>query len=147
MQAETECKAGKPWVRKEQRQALGDVCGVIPLNCPGLSGAIVIAFYEQTLDQILIRMLGENWKVTTSLEDAAGEFMNVIYGAAKAALNSRGYSFENVLPIIVKNARNNLALQFEGASVVIPFESTAGAFWIEIYIRSEQSGNQFHFDS
>jgi chemotaxis protein CheX len=83
-------------------------------------------------------MVGEKHDtITEELEDAAGELLNMIFGEAKTILNEKkGYTLEKAVPTIITGEK--LSFRHRGTSpvIVLPFESAAGSFHIEVMVES-----------
>lgn len=132
-QANTKSTAGKIYVRKRGEKFSGDISGVIGLVCDAFNGSVVISFPEKTFLEIVSRIFGEkHLTITREIEDGAAELTNIIFGQAKIVLNERGYGIKTALPSVVTGKDHSVVPASQGAVVVVPFESDAGAFFIEI---------------
>lgn len=133
VQASTECKPGKVHVKKPGDQGVGDVSGVIGIVSESFNGSVVISFPERTFLKIMSSMLGEEYtKLDKEIIDGAGELTNMIFGQAKIVLNSKGYGIKTAIPSVVTGKNHTLSAQTKGPVVVVPFESHAGNFFVEI---------------
>lgn len=133
VQATTEAKPGKVHVKKPNDQTVGDVSGVIGIVSDSFNGSVVISFPEQTFLKIMSSMLGEEYtKLDKEIIDGAGELTNMIFGQAKIVLNEKGYGIKTAIPSVVSGKNHTLSAQSKGPIVVVPFESTAGNFFVEI---------------
>jgi chemotaxis protein CheX len=132
LQASTNAVAGKPFMKSEASY-LGDVSGVIGLVSESFSGNVVISFPKQTFLNIMSKMLGETYPdLTPELTDGAAELLNIIFGQAKIALNAKGYGIKTALPSVVSGKDHAVHTKTGGTSVVVPFESDSGNFFVEI---------------
>ncbi len=84
------------------------------------------ALYNRMFDE-------ENSEINEEIEDAAGEILNIIYGQAKAELNDqKGYQLKKAIPTVLTADKLKIRQQGPGPVVVLPFDSQAGKFHIEI---------------
>lgn len=133
VQATTDAKPGKVHVKKPNDQTVGDVSGVIGIVSDSFNGSVVISFPELTFLKIMSSMLGEEYtKLDKEIIDGAGELTNMIFGQAKIVLNEKGYGIKTAIPSVVSGKNHTLSAQSKGPIVVVPFESTAGNFFVEI---------------
>lgn len=133
VQATTEARPGKVHMKKPNDQTMGDVSGIIGIVSDAFNGSVVISFPEQTFLKIMSSMLGEVYtKLDKDIIDGAGELTNMIFGQAKIVLNEKGYGIKTAIPSVVSGKNHILTAQSKGPVVVVPFESTAGNFVVEI---------------
>lgn len=140
VQCKTKVKILAPFLKKEQTPNVA-IVGVLSLISNGFSGSIVLCFPQAVFLKIYENMFGEKHaSITAELEDAAGELLNIIYGMAKIELNSKGYNFQKALPTVM--AGEKLKIRQSGAmpAVVIPIETDAGPFHIEIEFNKGSEG-------
>lgn len=133
VQASIEATPGKPYLKKEGAVMSGDVSGVIGIVSETFNGSVVITFPEATFLKVMSGMLGE--EITTlnkDITDGAGEITNMIFGQAKVTLNDRGYGIKMALPTVVTGKGHTLSALSKGPTVVVPFTSPAGDFFVEI---------------
>lgn len=135
-QAQTPLQPGKAYLRKHDERIPMEIAGVIGINCADFVGTISICFRAQVFLKIYESMVGEKHEqISSEIEDAAGELLNIIFGQAKTVLNdTRNYNLDKSIPTILVGERLKLHHQSRNPSIVIPFESTAGAFHLEILI-------------
>lgn len=136
MQAQTPLNPGKAYLRKPEERIPMEIAGVIGIQCADFTGTISICFRAEVFLRIYENMVGEKHEqISSELEDAAGELLNIIFGQAKTVLNdTRGYNLEKSIPTILVGDKLKLHHQSRNPSIVIPFESSAGAFHLEILI-------------
>jgi chemotaxis protein CheX len=132
-QASTQAKPGQIYKKDARDRFMGDISGVIGLVSEAFSGSVVISFPEPTFLKIISRMLGEEYtEITKEIEDGAGELTNIIFGQAKVTLNELGYGIKTALPSVVAGHDHSITQMTNGPRVVIPFESDAGPFFVEV---------------
>jgi chemotaxis protein CheX len=132
VQAETDAKPGQIHVKKSSDQC-GDVSGIIGIISETFNGSVVISFPEATFLKVISKMLGEEYtKIDKDIIDGAGELTNMIFGQAKIVLNEKGYGIKTAIPSVVSGKNHTLSALTKGPIVVVPFESTAGNFFVEI---------------
>ncbi len=135
-QANTPIQVGKPYVKKANESLPMDIAGVISLTNPSFTGSIALCFTSAVFLKIYENMVGEKHdKITPELQDAAGELLNIIFGRAKTILNdTKGHTLEKAIPTILAGDNLNVRHTSTSAVIVLPFESSAGVFHIEIVI-------------
>ncbi len=135
VQAQVEAKPGKTQPKQASQVMSCDVSGVIAVISEKYSGSMIICFPEKTFLKIVSSMLGETYsEVNKDILDGAGELTNMIFGQAKIVLNQNGHTIQTALPTVVSGKNHDLSANGKGASVVIPFESQAGNFFLELGI-------------
>ena len=135
-QAQLPLNPGKAYLRKATERIPMEIAGVIGIQCADFVGTISICFRAEVFLNIYEKMVGEKHEqISSEIEDAAGELLNIIYGQAKTVLNDRkGFNLEKSLPTILVGEKLKLHHQSRNPSIVIPFESAAGAFHLEVLI-------------
>lgn len=135
-QAQTPLTPGKPFLRKPNESIPMEIAGVISLTCTEFTGSITICFRAEVFLRIYENMVGEKHDVISAeIEDAAGELLNIVFGQAKTVLNDqKGYTLEKAIPTILVGEKLKLHHQSRIPAIVLPFESPAGAFHLEILI-------------
>lgn len=135
VQAQVEATPGKVYLKKDNPTTLsGDVSGVIGIVSETFNGTVVISFPEETFLKVMSNMLGEEYtELSKDILDGAGEITNMIFGQAKITLNERGYGIKIALPTVVSGKGHTMqGTTKNGPTVVIPFTSPAGSFFVEI---------------
>lgn len=133
VQCGMEARPGKPFRKAGEEGVIVDIAGVIGITSPSFKGSISIAFPAKTFLGIMEKMLGEKFEtITKDVEDGAGELLNMIYGAAKTVLNTKGYALEKALPSVVTGRGVHVRQLTAAPIIVVPFETEVGAFQIEI---------------
>lgn len=138
-QANTKIKPGKPFVKKPTDNLPVEIAGVINLTNPAFTGSISLCFPAEVFLKIYENMVGEkHTSITSEIEDAAGELLNIIFGQAKTILNDKlGHSLQKALPTILSGMKMKLRHKSTSPVIILPFESAAGAFHIEIVLERE----------
>jgi chemotaxis protein CheX len=133
VQANTPLKLLKPFLKKTPAKDVA-IAGVISLISDKFNGSITLCFPAGVFLKIYENMFGEkHTAITKELEDAAGELLNIIYGQAKIELNAKaGYDLKKALPTVLTGEKINISQQGRVPTVVLPFETDAGVFHIEI---------------
>lgn len=133
VQASVEATPGKPYLKQPGSVISGDISGVIGIVCESFDGTVVITFPEATFLKVMSGMLGEEiTELNKDIVDGAGEITNMIFGQAKITLNDRGYGIKMALPSVITGKGHSLQAQTKGPTVVVPFTSEAGNFFVEI---------------
>lgn len=123
----------KIYLKKSGDSLSGDISGFIGLVSDSFNGSVVISFPQQTFLKIMSEMLGETYtELTKDIIDGAGEITNMIFGQAKTVLNDKGYGIKIAIPSVISGKNHSLSAMTNGPIVVIPFDSPAGKFFVEI---------------
>jgi chemotaxis protein CheX len=138
VQADTEVSVLKPYVKKEALPYDIGIAGVISLITDGFTGSITLCFPTRTFLDIYNKMFEEeNTEINEELEDFAGELLNIIYGQAKVILNDEyGHELQKALPAVLTSEKLKIRHTGQGPVFVLPFDSPAGKFHIEIEMAS-----------
>jgi CheY-specific phosphatase CheX len=117
----------EPVLRKSSSLYAGDVTGFIAISSNGYTGSFLICFPEATFLKVMGKMLGENYtSISKEILDGTAELTNMIFGQAKITLNEKGHGIEMAFPQITQSVPT-----FNGRSLIIPFKSDSGDFFIE----------------
>jgi chemotaxis protein CheX len=133
--AQTEAKVGKPFIEPEFTEK-GEIAGMVGMVAAPLKGTLFISFKKEAIFHIMENMLGEkHTEITRDVSDAVGELTNMIYGAAKTALNQIGYNFEMAIPSVI-HGEFVLAKPSKGDTLVIPFElKNNSVFYVKLTVQ------------
>ena len=83
-------------------------------------------------------MVGESHdNITEEVQDAAGELLNIIFGQAKTVLKGKNYVLERAIPTVLVGEKLRIRYKTKIPTIVLPFESSAGSFHIEIIVDIE----------
>lgn len=130
----TEARAGAIFMKKNP-DFTGDISGVIGLVSESFNGNVTITFPEKTFVAFMSKIHGETYTaISPEIADGAGEISNMIFGQAKIVLNEQGYAIKTALPSVILGKGHRFSSGAQGLTVVVPFESTAGNFFVEICI-------------
>jgi chemotaxis protein CheX len=125
-------EAGKPYIKQDQK-ALGVVTGIIDLVSKQATGSIAISFGGPLAFELVKRMLrAEVSEVDDMVEDLVGELANIVAGGAKGKLEEQGFDFQLSLPRVVSGEGHMVEHKQKAPTVVLPFSSDAGEFFVEI---------------
>ena len=134
-QAGVPAQVGKPAVKSPHDPSVFDILGTIRLDGTSFSGSITLCFNEKTFLGICESLLGEKFTtITSDIEDAAGELLNIIYGIAKAELNDQaGYQIQRGLPQVIRGPQAKPPYP-QGVIITLPVKTPHGDFPIEIQV-------------
>lgn len=136
VQCQLETSTGNIFLRKaDTPMPQTDIAGVIGIKSAKFAGNINVAFPEATFLKIMSRMLGEDLtEMNKDLEDGAGELLNMISGHAKKLLGQSGIAIERAIPKVLSREawKESSKLSDSEVMIILPFESEAGYFQIEI---------------
>ncbi|WP_086932331.1 chemotaxis protein CheX [Agarilytica rhodophyticola] len=112
---------------------LGEVASVMPMECEQVTGQLVVSFTGSAILDITSRMIMEECKeIDQMVMDCAGEFTNMITGAAKVQLQENGFDFNMNRPSTYV-ADNFSELKLSGPSrIVIPYCIPSGNFFVDL---------------
>ncbi len=132
--ANTHCEIGKPFVEKKF-ETKGDIAGLIGMVAGTMKGTMTISYEKAAAFHVIKNMLDEDHtEISEEIIDAIGELTNMIYGTAKTTLNELGYNFEMAIPtVVVGNLK--ITSYHNGATLVIPFNSEGGKFFVELTVQ------------
>jgi chemotaxis protein CheX len=134
--AMTEPVAGTPYLKKDN-QARGDVSGVIGFT-GSARGSLAISFSKPSILKIISNMLGENYgEINSEVRDAVGEITNMISGVARKNLEAQGLNILAAIPTIVSGENHSILHVLGGPSIIIPFTTNAGPFFVDICISAQ----------
>ena len=139
VQANTKVIAGPVYIRDADEAISGDISGIIGIVSDRFIGSVLISFPEQTFLKVISRIMEkEITMITRDTIDGAGELTNMIFSRAKSTLNAKGMGVKSALPNIVIGKSHNFAVTSTALRTVIPFESDAGPFTVEIYLVEQE---------
>lgn len=117
-----------------------EVCGVIEINHPSLQGTlhgtVMLRFPRETYLKLMSKMMDRPFReVRPEIADGAAELLNIIVGQTKRRMEDVQGKFNlgHSIPRVVSNA-HRAASGAEGY-MIIPFDSEAGAFSVELCTR------------
>jgi chemotaxis protein CheX len=115
-----------------------DVCAAIELRRQ-LPGLLVCGFPLAALEALARRYLPPRVTLTPDiLDDAAGEFANVIAGQAKTMLKGTPYHYSLSTPTVTRD--RCVARPGSASGTQLHFNSDAGRFWLWISVTAESPG-------
>lgn len=124
-------KPGKPRIKQGQA-ALGDVTGIIRLDGSDVRGSLAISFPKRAILYISSKMLGEQFtELDDAVVDVVGEITNMITGNAKRIYSEQGIEFNLTRPCTQVGANTDVVHNIAGTTVILPFSSEGGDFFIE----------------
>ncbi|HAJ27040.1 MAG TPA: hypothetical protein DCG53_07325 [Syntrophus sp. (in: bacteria)] len=126
---------GKPYVKKNDL-AGGDVSGIIGITGDAV-GSLAISFSESCICNIVGRMLGETFSsINHDVLDAVGELTNMISGVSRTQLEKKGMTVFAAIPSVVFGSNHTITHILKSPSIVIPFTSPNGPFFVDVCIRN-----------
>ena len=123
---------GKPHLKQDEI-ALGEVTGMMNMVSPKVRASLAITFTRPAILDLVKRMLGEELsEVDDTARDMAGEMTNMVVGGAKNLYAAQGYDFDMSSPSILMGENHTVHHAYPGKTIVMPFSSDAGEFFVEI---------------
>lgn len=127
--------ADKPYAKKTDT-APGDVSGIIGITGDAV-GSLAISFTEPCICSIVTGMLGElHMEINQDVIDAVGELTNMISGAARSRLEKEGMILYAAIPTVVFGKNHTLQHILRSPSIVIPFNTDGGVFYVDVCLKS-----------
>lgn len=122
---------GKPFL-KNDKVACGDVSGIIGLTGTA-RGSMAISFSTASILKIVSNMIGEKHSVVnSSICDAVGELTNMVSGDARKRLETEGFQINASLPTVVYGENHIINHVLGGPSIIIPFDTEEGPFFVDV---------------
>lgn len=129
-----EPRPGKPYL-KSTNQAQGDITGIIGLT-GAVKGSLALTFTEKCILNIVSNMLGDKIEVINGdIEDAVGEITNMVSGVARKKLEYQGMIVSAAIPTVVLGKGHSIMHVLGGPSIIIPFDTDAGAFVVDVCMK------------
>jgi len=126
---------GKPYV-KTSMTAAGDISGIIGITGDA-TGSLAISFTERCICDVVNSMLGENHaSINAEIIDAVGELTNMISGAARNLMEKQGIKAFAAIPTVVHGKNHTINAIYNVPSIIIPFATNAGAFFVDVCIKT-----------
>jgi chemotaxis protein CheX len=134
LMAQTEVAPGKSYLRGNGPDPVRiDVAAVIGIVSQPFNGLLVLAFPQETYLKVMSRMFGQDFTtVGSEIKDGAAELLNIILGQVKVPLNEKGYEIKQAIPSVVHGTSVQIFPSTLKPSVIVPYESDAGPFYIEM---------------
>ncbi|MEI7636446.1 MAG: chemotaxis protein CheX, partial [Syntrophus sp. (in: bacteria)] len=121
---------------KKDDLAHGDVSGIIGITGDAI-GSLAISFSESCICNVVGRMLGETFTVINhDVLDAVGELTNMISGVSRTQMEKKGMTVFAAIPSVVFGANHTINHILKSPSIVIPFTSPSGPFFVDVCIRT-----------
>lgn len=113
----------------------GDVSGVVPMNSQKFLGSFSLSFEKSTILAIHNAVLGENvTSIDTDVLDCVAELTNIIFGAAKRDINTRGHTIFPAIPTVINGPRYKVHHSPGGVILCLPFSSAVGGMMVECIV-------------
>ena len=127
---------------KKEEAASGDVSGIIGITGDAI-GSLALSFSEKCICKIVSNMLGEeHHEVTRDIIDAVGELTNMVSGASRTQLEKMGMAVYAAIPTVVHGQGHTITHILKSPSIVIPFSTAAGPFFIDVCIKTTEAGEK-----
>jgi len=107
------------------------------------TGYLAMSFSESCIINIVSKMLGETvTEINREVLDAVGELTNMISGSSRKLMEKDDLKVFAAIPTIVFGRAHTLYHVIKGPSIVIPFETEAGQFVIDVCLKSNLKPKQ-----
>jgi chemotaxis protein CheX len=135
VQGGSDVEAEKPFLKGTNPIPPLVISAQMGITSSQFKGAITISFEEKVFLKIVSHMFSEQvTAIDDENQDAAAELLNMIYGAAKTALNPQGWAFERAIPVVVRGSSLHTS-HGRLPSLVIPLRAAEGYIFIEIAVQ------------
>lgn len=122
-----------PVENKTHTKTMGEVTGVIEIKGRKMRGSAAVSFSRELILALSHRMLHlDVSELDESVQDLAREMTNMVIGSAKSEMDDKGYSAEMSIPAVIVGKGRDVRHCASARTVLAPFESSEGDFWIEI---------------
>jgi len=134
-----ESKPGRPALKEAGNSAaLGEISAVIELTGES-KGSISISFTKSCILAVAQQMFGQEYEdIDGEIVDMVGEIVNMVSGEARRELAKLGFHFSAGIPVTEKGMGHDIKHFVEARIILIPFETTAGKYYIEACFDSKQ---------
>lgn len=114
-----------------------DITGVLGFS-GGRRGSVLVTFSAETAMKFVGGMLGMEFEeMDGDVRDGVGELVNMIAGGAKTKLQAKGIDFQLSIPNTVIGSNHQITAPQSSTRVCMDFESEAGSFFIEVYLKQD----------
>ncbi len=133
LQCKLDIQVSSSFCRGDRTQIKPDIGAIIGITSAQFRGSAGLWFPKSVFLHLVSHMFNETTEeINNENEDAAAEFLNIIFGYVKTPMNQLGYEVEIAIPSIVQGHEIE-AKYFKGAFVqVLPFQTQAGEFYVEL---------------
>ncbi len=129
----TKCVPGKTFKRGESSTPQIAIAATVGLVSAPFHGALILAFPEPTYLKLMSRMLSTEYtEMKPEIRDGAAELLNIILGQVKISLNEKGFAIKQAIPTVVHGKELEVMPSSAKPSVIIPYTSDSGDFYIEL---------------
>jgi chemotaxis protein CheX len=125
---------GKPYLKKNSLSQ-GDVSGIIGIT-GDMTGSLAISFSEPCICHLVGNMIGERYsEANQDVFDGVGEITNMISGVARTYFEKEGMQVFIAIPAVVYGKSHTITHILKSPSIVIPFNTDKGLFFIDVCIK------------
>ena len=129
--------AGRPYTCCTVPKFENEVSGIIGMS-GDMQGMVVLSFPTATARNVIRAFTGMDMDPNSpDFADAVGELVNMISGAAKAKFEGKNVSIS--CPSVVIGRGHKVQQPSDALCITIPFECAAGAFSVEVAIKSARA--------
>lgn len=124
----------KPFLKPAGEYNKFQIAGRMNIESDHFRGSVIIGFQREVFEKIYAAIMGHAQSEIQSqaeVDQSAGEILNIVLGRAKAALLQKNkIQFNQSIPEILIG--DEYRMHEELSAIVIPFQSSVGAFYLEI---------------
>ena len=126
-------EAGLPMAKGKHPEVSLGVAGTIGLQCSPFRGSLTLAFPLETYLGLTSRFFGYEVKEAKAESGGmVGELLNMIVGHSKLHLHPKHYAIKGTPPVIVQGTDLKVLHASGAATVLVPFTTDAGRFFVEL---------------
>lgn len=124
---------GVPFIKSENLIKGSGALSVITLTENNLIGVVRFYFFENFLQQLQkVKYQKEAKGISQKTIDDIEAFSGMYFMQVQEVLCDSGFAFQNIFPTVVTGELSQLIPARKVLSIVLPFKSSFGEFWVEI---------------
>lgn len=113
-----------------------EIASMMGLLSKKVNGTLAVLFPGPTFLGLINKMLGESYtEINDENADAAGEFLNIIYGIARPIINDAGHDFAPAIPSVVRGKTIQISHAAGYLVGAITCQSEFGDFRLELSLK------------
>lgn len=135
----TQVTPKRSFTRGEEELMAADIAAVAGFNTTHLHGSIIFGVPKSTYLNLMARYFGEApGSQNFETRDGASEVLNVIMGKMRAVLSTEDSAMRKAIPSTLLGKQVAVLPSFEKRSVILPYDTDVGPFYIELMITNER---------
>jgi len=133
VQFQMEIKPGKPFEKMVHHEYPFEIAGVVGISSNSLDGSFLLVFQQSVYIKLINKVFGEaSTEFNPETDDLVAEITNMILGATKKVLNTKGFNIQMAIPTVIRGSDVHSSPPKDHKAIVIPFTSALGDFSLEL---------------